>query len=466
MVTVRTTALLFAVFFALFCLGHIVIYQTGDKTELKPQTRAGRTINRGSTNDVIAVTKEEKEFVRKEDRDVFRENEDKVKYPAGVEEMESEKSSSDVGRVEAPGRAPLQFAAGVYSIQGRRPHMEDRFSAVADLSKVKLSHATPRSVYVSESNRFPDINQATSNGLPVGKYTLFAVYDGHAGNMASEFLRARFPEVLAARLLALSQPISNKDTKGAFAAAIAQAEEEFLDIARPQERMDGSTLVAGLLCAPDPGTGYNSGIFHVGNVGDSRAVVGKHGRTIVMSDDHKPNRPDEQARVERAGGLVKRMTYGLITGPWRVYRADMEGGLAMSRAIGDLFFKDSAFVSTPLVSAEPEFKTEFLSGHGDIAIFASDGMWDVISNDEAVAMVMKEYTKLVAVGDRSETDWDTHAVRIGKKLAEDLVTEAYDRGSSDNISAMVIMFRRLKDRSPYVTFKKDGRKIVEAAAKL
>ncbi|KAJ7297686.1 hypothetical protein O6H91_Y042500 [Diphasiastrum complanatum] len=42
----------------------------------------------------------------------------------------------------------------------------------------------------------------------------------------------------------------------------------------------------------------------VGNSGDSRAVISRGGKAIALSDDHKPEREDEKARIEAAGGSV------------------------------------------------------------------------------------------------------------------------------------------------------------------
>ena len=41
-----------------------------------------------------------------------------------------------------------------------------------------------------------------------------------------------------------------------------------------------------------------------GNVGDSRTVLFSGGVARALSDDHKPDRPDEQQRVRAAGGVV------------------------------------------------------------------------------------------------------------------------------------------------------------------
>jgi len=47
----------------------------------------------------------------------------------------------------------------------------------------------------------------------------------------------------------------------------------------------------------------------IANVGDSRAVLCRGGRTLELSEDHKPGRPDERRRIELAGGEVRRDRY-------------------------------------------------------------------------------------------------------------------------------------------------------------
>lgn len=61
--------------------------------------------------------------------------------------------------------------------------------------------------------------------------------------------------------------------------------------------------------------------------GDSRAfILHKDGTYTIMSKDHKPNDPEEVARITRAGGFVSRVR--------KVYRVD--GSLSLSRAFGDI----------------------------------------------------------------------------------------------------------------------------------
>jgi len=107
----------------------------------------------------------------------------------------------------------------------------------------------------------------------------------------------------------------------------------------------------------------------VGNAGDSRAVLSRAGAPVELSVDHKPDRPDELARIEAAGGRV-------------IYwdGARVLGVLAMSRAIGDGYLK-------PFVSSEPEVTVTERTGEDECLILASDGLWDVVTNEMACEVV-------------------------------------------------------------------------------
>uniref|UniRef100_A0A0D9VSD4 protein-serine/threonine phosphatase n=1 Tax=Leersia perrieri TaxID=77586 RepID=A0A0D9VSD4_9ORYZ len=108
----------------------------------------------------------------------------------------------------------------------------------------------------------------------------------------------------------------------------------------------------------------------VANCGDSRAVLCRGGGAIPLSCDHKPDRPDELERIHAAGGRV------IFWDGARVF-----GMLAMSRAIGDSYLK-------PYVISDPEVRVmERKDGEDEFLILASDGLWDVVSNEVACNVV-------------------------------------------------------------------------------
>ena len=87
----------------------------------------------------------------------------------------------------------------------------------------------------------------------------------------------------------------------------------------------------------------------------------------------------------------------------------------MTRAFGDFSIK-------PPVTASPTVTAVPLTALDEFVIIACDGLWDVVSDAEAVAIV-------VGLGDGDAA-----------KGAEALTAEAVRRGSQDNITCMVVMF--------------------------
>ncbi|CAG2160671.1 unnamed protein product [Oppiella nova] len=114
----------------------------------------------------------------------------------------------------------------------------------------------------------------------------------------------------------------------------------------------------------------------VANAGDSRCVVSRNGRAIEMSIDHKPEDELERNRVEKAGGKV--------TQDGRV-----NGGLNLSRAIGDHSYKNNKNVSDreQMITALPDVKTLDLEQSDDFMVIACDGIWNSMTSQQVVDFV-------------------------------------------------------------------------------
>jgi protein phosphatase 2C family protein 2/3 len=151
------------------------------------------------------------------------------------------------------------------------------------------------------------------------------------------------------------------------------------------------------------------------NAGDSRATMSNIGsQQIELSKDHKPENEVESKRIQSAGGYVQ---HGRV-----------DGNLAVSRGLGDFEFKDNSTkeASEQKVSCVPEFIIkERKSLEEEMIIIACDGLWDVFSNDEAINEVRQ-------IWHEGETDI--------KLVAEEMLDKSLDKGSTDNISAIVIKF--------------------------
>ena len=168
------------------------------------------------------------------------------------------------------------------------------------------------------------------------------------------------------------------------------------------------------------------------NLGDCRAVLCRQGEAVRLSDDHKPNRRDEKARIENAGGHVVE-----IGGIHRVCTAASKAGLklveddeslylAVSRAFGDRKLKSlsSTKTSQPLVSATPEISSVTLQWEDLFFVIACDGIWDVMSDQSAIEIAA------AALGDGAGPQAAAAAV----------VREAYNQKSLDNLTATVVQF--------------------------
>ena len=64
------------------------------------------------------------------------------------------------------------------------------------------------------------------------------------------------------------------------------------------------------------------------NAGDSRAVLSKAKKAVALSEDHKPNNEEELSRIQKSGHSV--------------FMERVDGTLALSRALGDYAYKNSA----------------------------------------------------------------------------------------------------------------------------
>ncbi|GLI60105.1 hypothetical protein VaNZ11_002148 [Volvox africanus] len=151
------------------------------------------------------------------------------------------------------------------------------------------------------------------------------------------------------------------------------------------------------------------------NCGDSRAVLCRAGKAIQLTDDHKPEREDEAERVEKAGGQV------LF---WNGHR--VMGVLAMSRAIGDHGLR-------PYIIPEPEVSVWCRTEDDDFLLLASDGLWDVMANQEATNLCIRCIKRAREKGASRNA-----ALRIAASV---LTKAAIDRGSKDNVTVVIVDLR-------------------------
>nr|UXG06313.1 ABA-hypersensitive germination 1 [Magnolia sieboldii] len=281
----------------------------------------------------------------------------------------------------------------------------------------------------------------------------FAVFDGHGGSHVATLCQELMHVFVAEEL---GRVADSGGGGGSDPAGEMSVEGWNAAMARSFHRMDEVALNScacgniGVRCACECG-GLTSDIVGstavvavvgpdrivVANCGDSRAVLCRGGRAIPLSYDHKPDRLDELARIEAAGGRV------IYSNGARVL-----GILAMSRALGDGYLK-------PIVISEPEVNVTERTEDDECLILASDGLWDVLSNDMACNMArsclyegsassfVAEFLNIGNIESTSENE-DIQESRSRCSLAATLLTRlALGRKSTDNISVVVIDLRRV-----------------------
>ncbi|XP_021772822.1 probable protein phosphatase 2C 73 [Chenopodium quinoa] len=163
----------------------------------------------------------------------------------------------------------------------------------------------------------------------------------------------------------------------------------------------------------------------IANVGDSRAVLGTTTddgdlEAVQLTIDFKPNLPQEAERIMQCNGRV--LCLHDEPGVHRVWLPDEEvPGLAMSRAFGDYCIKDFGLISVPEVTQRN------ITSKDQFIVLATDGVWDVVSNQEAVQIISSSPNR----GKAAKKLVD-HAVREWKRKR---------RGTAmDDISAVCLFF--------------------------
>ncbi|KAH7537577.1 hypothetical protein FEM48_Zijuj03G0107700 [Ziziphus jujuba var. spinosa] len=252
----------------------------------------------------------------------------------------------------------------VYCKKGRKGAMEDRYSAFVDFHTDSIQ-------------------------------AFFGVFDGHGGPMAAEFAAKNLHENIKDQLMMMTSGESEKkNIEEAVKNGYLMTDKNFL-----KEGISGGTCCLTALIQDHS--------LVISNAGDCRAVMSRRGVAEALTSDHRPSRKDEKDRIQTLGGYVD-----CCRGVWRV-----QGSLAVTRGIGDGNLKQ-------WVIAEPETKVLKIKPDCEFLILGSDGLWDKVSNQEAVDAARPLFMDV----DKSDV----------LSACKQLVDLSIKRGSTDDISVMII----------------------------
>uniref|UniRef100_A0ACD5VYR4 Uncharacterized protein n=1 Tax=Avena sativa TaxID=4498 RepID=A0ACD5VYR4_AVESA len=319
---------------------------------------------------------------------------------------------------------------GCAATRGHAAEMEDACAAVPRFADVPVR-------MLASSRELDGIGvdfDAAELRLPAH---LFGVYDGHGGSEVANYCRDKIHVVLRDVLRAGKglREVGEVDVKEPWEKVFGDCFQKVDDEVSGKSSMSSSGFTAEPIAADNVGSTAVVVVVcssHVitANCGDSRAVLCRGKEPIALSIDHKPDRKDERTRIEAAGGKVI---------DWNGYR--VSGILAMSRSIGDRYLK-------PFVIPKPEVTVVPRAKDDDCLILASDGLWDVMSNEDACKIARRQillWYKNKNDGAYSDEGGGEPTMNPAAKAAADcLVSLALMKGSNDNISVIVIDLKSRK----------------------
>lgn len=204
----------------------------------------------------------------------------------------------------------------------------------------------------------------------------YGLFDGHGGNNVSLYCLHNLHLEIAKNY---KKPMHMED-------AIKEALRTINKYAKSKWALEGSCAAIAII---------SKDIIYIANLGDSRVIVIDEGVAKRCTYDHKSSDPKErQMVIERGGHIANDRVNGI---------------LMLSRSIGDGILGKA-------VGSEPHL-VKLKKKPGMKLILACDGVWDVMTDQEAADIVL-----------------NTEHLPDAARLIKD---EALKRKSTDNVSCIV-----------------------------
>ncbi|KAI0508313.1 protein phosphatase 2C [Xylaria bambusicola] len=249
-------------------------------------------------------------------------------------------------------------------------------------------------------------------------WMFWGVFDGHAGWTTSAKLRQTLINYVGRELNTtykaaetLGTAPSPEAIDAAMKAGFTRLDNDIVHDSVEKVLKSNSKRVAAELLGPALSGScallsfYDSSskTLRVACTGDSRAVLGRRSSSgkwtaTALSEDQTGSNPNEAARLRKAHPGETRV----------VHNGRVLGGLEPTRAFGDASYKWSRDISErlrasffarhtsphlktpPYVTAEPVVTTTKIQpDKGDFLVMATDGLWEMLTNEEVVGLVGK-----------------------------------------------------------------------------
>ncbi|PRP82609.1 protein phosphatase 2C [Planoprotostelium fungivorum] len=310
----------------------------------------------------------------------------------------------------------------VSSTLGKRKTMEDTFDVL--IRKGGIGSSNLQHTWLPQ----PPAQSAVSNEGPVSgekaitqieekaEYAYFAVYDGHGGTQAADYVARHLQSSI------VNHADFTTDTTKAIREGFLETEIGFekLSVDTKIHGGVGTTACVAIIC------GHT---LHVANVGDSAAILCRRGDPLSLTNPHTAKNPSEKKRVEAVGGVIKD---GRLGHP--IWNASLIN-LGVTRAIGDFYFKQDEWTEGKAsgLSAEPEITTIQLTTDDCFLLLASDGFWDVVSTQQAINYILQQ-----SLTQKDGLD----------NLCNQLIDLALKKATEDNTTVLLIKLKELEEVHP------------------
>eukprot|EP01119_Soliformovum_irregulare_P004501 TRINITY_DN15526_c0_g1_i1.p1 TRINITY_DN15526_c0_g1~~TRINITY_DN15526_c0_g1_i1.p1 ORF type:complete len:600 (-),score=127.41 TRINITY_DN15526_c0_g1_i1:109-1908(-) len=285
-------------------------------------------------------------------------------------------------------------------------------------SSSSLSLSSTTNLGMVRVNSFPTKRKRkNSRGGFDDSFAFFAVYDGHGGMECAEYVNARLHESI------INHPQFPENAEAAIRDTFLQTDTEFAQYSKTCNIPGtiGTTVTTAIIIG---------NYLYVGNVGDTEAMLCTNGRPKTVTCSHKPANNFEEERITAAGGRIVEIANQKRLGHSRLNPKFFHIGI--TRAIGDLDFKSEDLTggkSSGLI-AEPSVSKTLLTADDQFLMIASDGFWDVVSQDEASQYVLKN----------AEKDSDS--------ICKNLIELSQERKTRDNVTVLLVKFKNLTPTDP------------------
>lgn len=299
------------------------------------------------------------------------------------------------------------FCSGYHSSKGNRTYNEDRVINIENISEFLRKEMDV--INESKKNNIEYDKEYEHMLLQLGcverapSYAYCAIYDGHNGENAVNTVQKYLH--LNIHMYFLNGNEMNNSIKCGFKA------------------IDKKVCERTSNCEEDNHSNYSSGttacvtiilknMLYIGNIGDSRCVLSKNGRAVVLTVDHRASiNKKEQNRIINCGGTLDDEGY-------------LGGCLGVCRGFGS--FEKITKTKLKGLICDPDIFQIKLTDNDEFLIICCDGIFDVMTSQEAVNTVRMSLIQNASAD----------------AAAEELCNLAYSRKSLDNLSAVVVVFQK------------------------